>query len=102
MGTTTFSGPVVSNNGFQGTFVGATSSTGTITAVSGTAPAAGGTAAFLATSSNVGIYIGSGAPTGVTAAKGSLFINTGATTTTTRLYINTDGGTTWANFTASA
>ncbi len=45
---------------------------------------------------------GTGAPTGLTAAKGTLYINTTATTTTTRLYINTDGATTWANFTASA
>lgn len=45
---------------------------------------------------------GTGAPTGVSARKGSLYVNTTATTTTTRLYINTDGGTTWANFTASA
>ena len=49
-----------------------------------------------------GIYTGDGAPTGLTAEKGSLYVNTTATTTTTRLYINTDGGTTWANFTASA
>jgi hypothetical protein len=45
---------------------------------------------------------GTGAPTGLSAAKGTLYINTTATTTTTRLYINTDGATTWANFTASA
>ena len=45
---------------------------------------------------------GAGAPTGVTAKKGSLYVNTTATTTTTRLYINTDGGTTWATFTTSA
>ena len=44
---------------------------------------------------------GNGAPT-VTAAKGSLYINLTATTTTTRLYINIDGGTTWAYLTASA
>ena len=50
----------------------------------------------------VDIYAGSGAPTALTANKGSLYMNTTATTTTTRLYINTDGATTWANFTASA
>ncbi len=48
------------------------------------------------------IIAGSGAPTGITAKKGTLYINTSASTTTTRLYINTDGGTTWASFTASA
>jgi hypothetical protein len=45
---------------------------------------------------------GAGPPTGLTATKGTLYTNTTATTTTTRLYINTDGGTTWASFTASA
>lgn len=94
MARTTFSGPVKSDNGFE--------SAGAITVLSGAAPAAGGAAAILATSSNIGVYIGSTVPTGITAAKGSLFINAGATTTTTRLYINTDGGTTWASFTASA
>lgn len=49
----------------------------------------------------IGIYIGSGAPS-FTAAKGSLYVNSTATTTTTRLYVNTDGSTTWAYFTASA
>jgi hypothetical protein len=50
----------------------------------------------------VGLLSGAGPPTGLTATKGTLYTNTTATTTTTRLYINTDGGTTWANFTASA
>lgn len=49
-----------------------------------------------------GVLRGSGAPTGITAEKGALYVNLTATTTATRLYINTDGGTTWANFTASA
>jgi len=44
---------------------------------------------------------GAGAPT-LSAAKGTLYTRTDATTTTTRLYVNTDGGTTWANFTSSA
>jgi len=51
----------------------------------------------------VGVYWGTGSPGGVvTAPKGSLYIRTDATTTTTRLFINTDAGTTWANFTTSA
>ncbi len=49
----------------------------------------------------IDLIVGSGAPT-MTAPKGTLYINTTATTATTRLYINTDGGTTWAYFTASA
>jgi hypothetical protein len=48
------------------------------------------------------IITGSGAPTGIQATKGSLYINTTATTTTTRMYINTDGSTTWTNFTTAA
>ena len=103
MGRTTFSGPVKSDNGFEGSMTGTTAAvTGTVTALSGSAVAAGGAAAFVATTSAVGIYVGSGAPTSTTAPKGSLYIRTDATTTTTRLYINTDGATTWATFTTSA
>lgn len=47
------------------------------------------------------VLTGSGAPT-ISAPKGSLYINLTATTTTTRLYINTDGSTTWTNFTTAA
>lgn len=49
----------------------------------------------------IDLIVGSGAPS-MSAPKGSLYINTTATTTTTRLYVNTDGSTTWAYFTASA
>jgi hypothetical protein len=50
-----------------------------------------------------GLYSGTATPSGsVSAPKGSLYIDTDATSTTTRLYINTDGGTTWATFTSSA
>lgn len=102
MARTTFSGPVKSDNGFEGSMTGTTAAvTGTVTALSGSGVTAGGAAAFVATTSAVGLYVGSGAPT-VSAPKGSLYVNTTATTTTTRLYINTDGATTWANFTASA
>jgi len=43
---------------------------------------------------------GVGAPLMI-APKGTLYVNTAATTTTTRLYINI-GNATWASFTASA
>ncbi len=49
----------------------------------------------------VDIIAGTGNPVG-SANKGSLYIRVDATTTVTRLWINTDGGTTWAFFTASA
>lgn len=52
--------------------------------------------------SGADIWIANEVPTGLTAPKGTLFINTAAASTTTRLYVNTDGGTTWAYFTASA
>ena len=112
MGTTTFSGPVVSNNGFVGAVTGpvtattvtaaTVSATGNITADSGTAPAAGGMAAFLMSSTaGLGIYVGSGAPT-IAAAQGSLYIRTDGSSTSTRLYVNTTGSTTWTNVTTAA
>ena len=107
MANTTFSGPVISDNGFVGNLTGnvtatTVSATGNITADSGTAPVAGGAAAFLATSTaNLGIYIGSGAPT-VSAAQGSLYIRTDGSSTSTRLYVNTTGSTTWTNVTTAA
>lgn len=77
---------------------------GIMTSLSGTAIGAGAnTQAWIKASStsNLGIYYGTGDPS-FSAAKGSLYSKTDATTTTTRLWVNTDGGTTWANFTASA
>jgi hypothetical protein len=107
MANTTFSGPVISDNGFVGNITGnvtatTVSATGNITADSGTAPVAGGAASFLATSTaNLGIFIGSGAPT-VSAAQGSLYIRTDGSSTSTRLYVNTNGSTTWTNVTTAA
>jgi hypothetical protein len=120
MANTNFSGPVRSENGFQtisingttgavtvtGTFGAATSvttltATGNITADSATAPAAGGMAAFLASSTaNFGIYVGSGAPT-VAAAKGSFYLRTDGSSASTRLYVS-DGGTTWIAVTTAS
>lgn len=121
MANTSFNGPVRSQNGFQTISVNATtgavtttatigpdtsvttvSATGNITADSGTAPAAGGMAAFLMSSTaGLGIYVGSGAPT-VSAAKGSLYLRTDGSSTSTRAYINTDGATTWTAITTAA
>lgn len=69
-----------------------------------TAVPAGGTAGVgltMSTTSNLGIFFGSGAPT-LAAAKGSLYIRTDGSSTSTRLYVNTDGSTTWTNFTSAA
>ena len=116
MANTTFTGPVRSLNGFQditvnsttgavttnATLGSTTSISGTVTALNGTAVTAGGAAAFLATSTaGLGVYFGSGAPT-VSAAKGSLYLNTTGSSTATRAYINTDGGTTWTNLVTAA
>lgn len=116
MANTTFNGPVRSQNGFQtvsidsttgaetttGTFGATVSTPGTVTADSDSAVVAGGAAAFLATStSGLGIYVGSGAPT-VSAAQGSLYIRTDGSSTSTRLYVNTNGTTGWTNVTTAA
>jgi hypothetical protein len=114
MANTTFNGPVRSENGFQdisinsstgavtvdatfgaNTTVSTLSATGNVTADSGTAPAAGGMAAFLMSSTaGLGIYVGSGLPT-VSAAQGSLYIRTDGSSGTTRMYVNTNGTTGW-------
>lgn len=47
------------------------------------------------------ILAGTGAPT-ASASKGSLYIRLDGSSTSTRLYVNTDGGTTWTNFTSAA
>jgi len=115
MSNTTFSGPVRSQSGFQtitvadgtgtetvtGTFGANSTITGNMTVDSGTAPAAGGMSAILISSTaNLGIYVGSGAPT-VAAAKGSLYLRTDGNSTSTRLY-SSDGGTTWIAVTTAS
>ena len=78
--------------------------TGLVTALSGTAVGAGAnTQAWIKASStsNLGVYYGTGDPT-FSAAKGSTYSKTDATTTTTRFWINTDGSTTWTAFTSAA
>lgn len=47
------------------------------------------------------ICAGTGAPT-FSAKKGTLYINLTGSSTATRLYVNTDGATTWTNFTSAA
>lgn len=66
-------------------------------------PAGGSTAARLlfGTTSGFGIYYGSGVPT-VSAAQGSIYIRSDGSSTSTRLYVNTTGSTTWTNFTSAA
>jgi hypothetical protein len=77
--------------------------TGVATLAAGTAtPAGGGLAArlLLGTTAGFGIYYGSGAPS-VTAAKGSLYLRSDGSSGTNRLYVNTNGATTWSAITTA-
>lgn len=79
-------------------------SAGTPTFASGTAPPASGSTVAcvkLSSTANLGFCVGDGAPT-FSAAKGTLYSNTTGTTTTTRIYVNTDGGTTWTTITTGS
>ena len=73
------------------------SAVGNATILSGTAIPAGGTTGAgykLSSTANLGVFFGSGAPT-LSAAKGSLYLRTDGSTTNNRMYVNTDGITTW-------
>lgn len=75
-----------------------------VTAASGTAIPAGGTAGTgfkFSSTSNFGVFFGSGAPS-LAAAQGSLYLRSDGSSTSTRLYINTDGSTAWTNVTTAA
>ncbi len=77
---------------------------GDLTVYGATAIPAGGTAGTgykFSSTSNFGVFFGSGAPT-LSAAKGSLYLRSDGTTTNNRAYINTDGGTTWTALTTVA
>jgi hypothetical protein len=80
------------------------SATGNVRILTGLAPPVGGTVGaglLMSSTTNLGVFFGSGAPT-LAAARGSLYINTSATTSTTRLYVNTNGATTWTYVTTAA
>ena len=79
------------------------SATGTVLAQSATAIPVGGTTGAgykLSSTANFGIFFGSGAPT-LAAAQGSLYLRSDGTTTNNRMYINTDGATTWTAVTTA-
>lgn len=50
---------------------------------------------------NFGIFYGSGVPT-VSAAQGSLYLRSDGSSTSTRMYVNTNGSTTWTAVTTAA
>ena len=82
-----------------GWFGGLINSASSVTAWSGTAIPAGGTTGtciLISSTANFGICFGSNAPT-LSAAKGSIYLRSDGTQNN-RLYINTDGGTTWTAF----
>jgi hypothetical protein len=76
----------------------------TVTVAADTATTAGGNATpalVFGTTTGFGVYFGSGAPT-VSAAQGSLYLRSDGSSTSTRLYVNTNGSTTWTNVTTAA
>lgn len=80
------------------------SSAGNARILSGTAVPAGGTAGagyLMSSTTNLGVFFGSGAPT-LSAAQGSLYLRTDGSTTSTRMYVNTNGSTTWTAVTTAA
>lgn len=66
-------------------------------------PAGGttGTGYRFSSSSNFGVFFGSGAPS-LTAAQGSLYLRSDGSSTSTRLYVNSNGGTTWVAITTAS
>lgn len=56
---------------------------------------------LIGTGTALGIYWGSGAPT-VSAAQGSIYIRTDGSSATTRVYVNTNGATTWTSIATAA
>jgi hypothetical protein len=90
--------------GLQFTSATLASLTQSLVAASGVAIPAGGTVStglMVSSAANFGVFFGSGAPT-LTAAKGSLYLRSDGSTTNDRMYVNTDGSTTWTAVTTAA
>lgn len=66
-------------------------------------PAGGtaGTGVMVSSTANFGVFFGSGAPS-LSAAKGSLYLRSDGSATNNRMYVNTDGSTTWTAVTTAA
>ena len=98
--TVSVSGNITGGNVLSAAVV---SAVGAATILSGTAVPAGGTAGAgykFSTTANLGVFFGSGAPT-LSAAQGSLYLRTDGTTTNNRMYVNTNGSTTWTAVTTA-
>lgn len=79
------------------------SATGNAVILAGTAPPAGGTTGAglkMSSTTNLGVFFGAGVPS-LSAAQGSLYINTTGSSTSTRLYVNTNGSTGWTSVTTA-
>lgn len=77
---------------------------GAMTILNATAVPAGGTAGAgykLSSTSNLGVFFGSGVPT-LSAAKGSLYLCTDGSSTSTRMFVNSSGSTTWVAVTTAS
>jgi hypothetical protein len=99
--TVSVSGNVTGGNVLSGAVV---SAVGAATILSGTAVPAGGTTGAgykFSSTANLGVFFGSGAPT-LSAAQGSLYLRTDGSSTSTRMYVNTNGSTTWTAVTTAS
>lgn len=89
---------------YSPTFEASATSNGPISAGKTAAITAGGDATnayFITSTLFFGVYAGSGAPT-ISAAKGSLYLRSDGSATNNRMYVNTDGSTTWTAVTTVA
>ena len=99
-GNVNAAGNVTGGNVLSGAVI---SAVGSARILSGTAVPAGGTTGAgyrMSSTTNLGIFFGSGAPT-LSAAQGSLYLRTDGSSTTTRMYVNTNGTTGWTNVVTS-
>lgn len=95
---------VTGNTSLTGSLAGSVAAfTGTVTGLSTTAVTSGGaaTAAYTVGTTQLGVYFGSGAPT-ISAPQGSLYLRTDGSSTSTRMYVNQNGSTTWTSVTTAA
>jgi len=82
---------------------GLVSATGNATILAGTAVPTGGTTGAgykFSSTTNLGVFFGAGAPT-LSAAQGSLYLNTTGNSTSTRMYVNTNSTTGWTAVTTA-
>ena len=99
--TVSVSGNITGGNVLSSAVV---SAVGAATILSGTAVPAGGTTGAgykFSSVANLGVFFGSGAPA-LSAAQGSLYLRTDGSSTSTRMYVNTNGSTTWTAVTTAA